>query len=153
MDKVVNFTPQTNFGWMGIVVTSAICLSKSCLTHYSELYMSTVSYFQGRPTLQGTCVLWGYFDILTFGLETMTFIMKMLSQPLLENYKWQMLLMKFMYFCTRFIVNFWKKYVSSSLNLFKKVSALALLRYITLKVSVSVLYRNMLKVHNTKHGT
>ncbi len=53
--------------------------------------MKTVSYFQNRLIIHGTCALSDYFDLLTFSLKTMTFTLKILSVLLLGNYKWQLL--------------------------------------------------------------
>ncbi len=55
------------------------------------LYMIALSYFQSRSILHGTCALSGYFDLLTFSLENMTFTLKTFFCPLLRNYKWQQL--------------------------------------------------------------
>ncbi len=44
--------------------------SKSCLGQYSETIYNNYFILSGQITLHETCVLWGYFDHLTYGLET-----------------------------------------------------------------------------------
>ncbi len=66
--------------------------SKSCPCPYFKiLYITNVSYFQGRSTLHRTCAGYGYFDLSTFSLESMTFTLKILFGQLLRNYNWQLL--------------------------------------------------------------
>ncbi len=48
-----------------------------------KLYMTTISYFQGRSILHGTCALSGYCVLLTFTLENMIFTLNNLFGPLL----------------------------------------------------------------------
>ncbi len=53
--------------------------------------MTTASYFHGRLNLHRTVAVEGYFERLTFSLETMALTMKIWFGPLLRNYKWQLL--------------------------------------------------------------
>ncbi len=43
-------------------------------------------YVHGTSTQDGTCVMWGHFDLLSFDLHIMTFTLKILSGPLLWNH-------------------------------------------------------------------
>ncbi len=47
-----------------------------------KLYMISISYFQDRSILHGTFAVVGYFDLLIFSLENMTFTLKFMFWPL-----------------------------------------------------------------------
>ncbi len=67
------------------------CLSKYCLGQYSETSHDNCSHFQVRSILHGPCASLVEFDLMTFSLDNMMFTLKMLSGPLLGNYKRQLL--------------------------------------------------------------
>ncbi len=97
-----------------------------------KLYMIAVSHFQGRSILHGSCGLWGYFDHLTFGLETMTFCLKYLFRPVLRHYKCQLLHI-FRNLCTvksfsSFDICPWRQVMTFDWNLFVQILSRPVLR-------------------------
>ncbi len=64
------FTPWPNLVWAST----------------EKLFVTTISYFQGRSTISGTYTCEGYFEFLTFILETLTFTLKLVFGPLLRNH-------------------------------------------------------------------
>ncbi len=89
------FISPSHFDQSGIVITSSIHLSTCenlAQASIQKLYMTTVSCLQGRSIFHGTCAPSSYFDCLTISLANMTFTLKVLSGPLLENCKWQLVI-------------------------------------------------------------
>ncbi len=91
------FTPPVIFMLEGycrylycLSVHRSICLpihpSKYCLGQYLETIHDCSSYFQIRSIWHEICALPGYFELLTFSLENMTFTLNVLFRPL-----WQLL--------------------------------------------------------------
>ncbi len=92
------FVSLSNFGQSSIVITSNIhlCTCENLApASIQKLYMTTVSCVQGRSIFHGTCALSSYFNCLTISIANMTFTLKVLSGPLLENYKWQLVITLF----------------------------------------------------------
>ncbi len=81
----VLFNPRSHFGQRGIVLHHPSVYPNPVQASTHKLCMTTVSYFQGRLIVHGTCALPGYFNHLTFSLENMTFTLNICSDHCSET--------------------------------------------------------------------